>query len=312
MEVVVGGDDRLLAYLDQPLEAPPMGLVLVVHGLGGDSERCGVRRLGATLQASGFSVLRLNLRGAGAGRPLARGSYAAQCNRDVLPLIRAARRLCGNLGPPGQPLPLFGVGLSLGGTILLNACLEPEGMEPSLDRLACVSSPLDLSASSRQFERNRNAFYQSHLLRGLCRQLLADPAGVTDRERQALTGPTRVRTIRAFDAAITAPRWGFDSAAHYYAAASPLRRIRHGDPLPPTLLLQSRDDPWVPSAAAESLMQSPRSDLTVVLTDQGGHNGFHARESDDRANGRVADSIGIGCWSDRLVARWLAGPAGIR
>ena len=93
MEVVVGGDDRLLAYLDQPLQGQPLGLVLLVHGLGGNGERGGVRRLGATLQATGFSVLRLNLRGAGAGRILARGSYAAQCNRDILPVIQVARQL---------------------------------------------------------------------------------------------------------------------------------------------------------------------------------------------------------------------------
>ena len=46
--------------------------------------------------------------------------------------------------------PIYGVGLSLGGTILLNACLdydENKG-EKLLDGLACVSSPLDLSSCS--------------------------------------------------------------------------------------------------------------------------------------------------------------------
>ena len=305
MEVVVGGDDRLLAYLDQPLQGQPLGLVLLVHGLGGNGERGGVRRLGATLQATGFSVLRLNLRGAGAGRILARGSYAAQCNRDILPVIQVARQLCKTVGPPNPPLPLMGVGLSLGGSILLNACLKPEGGGPSLDRLACVSSPLDLNASADQLERQRNAIYQHYILRGLCHQILADPAGVSDRERQALIGATRVRTIRAFDAAITAPRWGFNSVSHYYAEASPLGKIRSGYSLPPTLLLQARDDPWVPPEAAASLLQSPLPDLTVVLTDQGGHNGFHSRKRDDREMRGPTDSIGNGCWSDHLVARWL-------
>lgn len=69
LQVDVGGGDRLLAYLDQPLEGPPLALVLLVHGLGGNSDRGGLLRLGRTLQAAGFAVLRLNLRGAGAGRP---------------------------------------------------------------------------------------------------------------------------------------------------------------------------------------------------------------------------------------------------
>lgn len=301
LQVDVGGGDRLLAYLDQPLEGPPLALVLLVHGLGGNSDRGGLLRLGHTLQAAGFAVLRLNLRGAGAGRPLARGSYAASCTRDLLPVVGVARRLCTELGTPPSPLPLYGVGLSLGGTVLLNACLDPAVSPPVLDRLVCVSSPLDLGASARQFERPRNSFYQGHLLRGLGRQLLADPFGVSEQERQALIGPKRARSIRSFDTAITAPRWGFDSADHYYAVASPLRRIRNGERLPPTLLLQSRDDPWVPAAATESLLESPPAALTVVLTDQGGHNGFHGRE-----DGRDPGAIRGGCWSDRVVARWLS------
>ena len=65
---------ELLAFLDLPLSSselastPPRALVLLLHGLGGSSRREGLRRLGLTLQANGFAVLRLNLRGADPGR----------------------------------------------------------------------------------------------------------------------------------------------------------------------------------------------------------------------------------------------------
>jgi predicted alpha/beta-fold hydrolase len=55
----------------------------------------------------------------------------------------------------------FGVGLSLGGTILLNACLDHSSKNSSrklLDGLACVSSPLDLLSCSNCIERPRNFF----------------------------------------------------------------------------------------------------------------------------------------------------------
>lgn len=51
----------LLAFHDRLAE--PLGLVLLLHGLGGSSDREGLRRLGVALQAAGFEVLRLNLRG---------------------------------------------------------------------------------------------------------------------------------------------------------------------------------------------------------------------------------------------------------
>ena len=72
----------------------------------------------------------------GAGAPLASGTYAALCNRDLRPALRVARQLADLLTAGNPSLPLFGEGLSLGGTMLLNAQLE----QPMLDGLVCVSS----------------------------------------------------------------------------------------------------------------------------------------------------------------------------
>ena len=59
-----------------------------------------------------------------------------------------------------EDIPIFGVGLSLGGTILLNACLDfsSKNSRKLLDGLACVSSPLDLLSCSNCIERPRNFF----------------------------------------------------------------------------------------------------------------------------------------------------------
>ena len=85
-------------------------------------------------------------------------------------------------------IPLFGVGLSLGGTILLNACLGFESYkgETALDALVCISSPLDLEACSVSIERPRNSFYQAWLLKRLIHQTLEDPFGLTELEREFL------------------------------------------------------------------------------------------------------------------------------
>jgi predicted alpha/beta-fold hydrolase len=261
------------------------GLVLLLHGLGGSSEREGLRRMGLSLQAAGFAVWRLNLRGAGPGRPLAPGTYCARCDCDLLPVLERARQRAGSL-------PLFGVGISLGGTMLLNACLASPGV---LDGLVCSSSPLDLARCSHQIERPRNRVYQSWLLRRLCAQTLADPFGVSDAERRALQGPGRPRTIRGFDAAITAPRWGYGSVDDYYREASPLPRLLAASAhLPPSLLLHALDDPWVPASGAELLAQHALPSWEVVLTARGGHNGFHGVGDDP-----------LSCWGDQLVASWL-------
>ena len=298
----------LLAYLDLPLAAAqpsaavPKSLVVLLHGLGGSSRREGLRRLGLTLQSAGHAVLRLNLRGADPGRHLAGGTYAASCNSDLLPVLKVARDLAAELvaqASTESPMPVYGAGISLGGTMLLNACLESPN---ALDGLFCASSPLDLAVCSASIERPRNRVYQRWLLKRLVRQTLADPFGTSDQERQVLMN--QPRSIRAFDAAVTAPRWGFASVEDYYAGASPLPRLLASDrQLPPTLMLQANDDPWVPAMSAIQLQNTLKSEAVnpsnvpfeVVITAHGGHHGFHG----------LGDSLKRGCWSDRLALAWF-------
>ena len=313
----VGQGDRLMSLLDRPLTQPQAagggdlgqarGLVVVLHGLGGSSQAPGVRRLGQLLQRNGFAVLRPNLRGAGPSRPFARGSYAAQCNRDLLPLLAQARQLAA-----GRPL--LAVGLSLGGTVLLNGCLAGDplgwpspspGALPRLDGLACVSSPLDLVACSAQIDQPRNRLYQRWLLRRLHQQVQGD---APDALHGLPDGPAP--SIRSFDAHITAPRWGYPSVEAYYAEASPLARLLQGVEaglglgLPPALWLHASDDPWVPANGTEALgaalAKANRAGPTatgsgaVLITPGGGHNGFHS-----------PGDPGAASWSDRLVLAWL-------
>lgn len=289
--------------------AQPQGLVIVVHGLVGSSDDEGQRRLARALLRARFAVLRLNLRGAGPGRPLASGTYAASCSSDLLPVLEACRQLAQDLSPQGVGLPLGAAGLSLGGTVLLNALLESDFRErPVLDALVCISSPLDLSSCADCIERPRNWLYQNWLLRRLIDQTLADPHGLPERESQGLTGPSRPKTIRAFDDLITAPRWGFSDVTAYYKACSPLNALREAlHQLPPLLLAHAMDDPWVPVDPAQALADEVRvlrcqevegtwlrSLPELWITARGGHNGFHA----------PGDSA-AGCWSDRLAALWL-------
>ncbi len=311
--IPLGGSDQLLARLDVPAGDRPRGLVLVLPGLGSCASARGPRRLAWALQRRGFATLRLNPRGAGEGRSLAGGSYAAACNADLLPAVRRARALAADLGEraaAGAALPLAGAGISLGGTMLLNLCREPG--EEGLDALVCLSSPLDLQACTECFEQPRNAFYQRWLVRSLRQQVLADGRGLSAEERALLLGPGRPRTLRAFDERITAPRWGYASAGSYHRAASPLPALRQralgASGGLSTLLLQAADDPWVPASPARELArllaqraQSGASPgLEVLLTRHGGHCGFHA-VGDGSAGDRIRCS-----WAERLAAAWLA------
>ena len=296
------GGGSLVAYLDKPSSSLRInGLVLLLHGLGGSTRRRGLTRMASALVQSNFAVLKLNLRGSDPCRNYVDGTYAAECNSDLVPVLRRAREISYQLTNDynySKNIPLFGAGISLGGTILLNACMSDESL---LDGLVCISSPLDLNECSSSIERPRNFIYQKWLLNRLIRQTLEDPFGIEEIEKNALVINKKdkkrdINNIRSFDNLITAPRWGYKNVDEYYAKASPFFSLMENEkPIPKTLFIQSKDDPWVPFFAAEKLMKkmkyfNDQKGNKFIFTEKGGHNGFHGEQ---------------GCWGDKVVSKWL-------
>ncbi|WP_269610971.1 alpha/beta fold hydrolase [Prochlorococcus marinus] len=296
------GGGFLVAYLDKPSSVSSIhGLVLLLHGLGGSTRRRGLTRMASALVQSNFAVLKLNLRGSDPCRDFVDGTYAAECNSDLIPVLRRAREISYQLTEDYQSsknIPVFGAGISLGGTILLNACICDESL---LDGLVCISSPLDLNECSSSIERPRNFIYQKWLLNRLIRQTLEDPFGIEESEKNALLingkdKERKINDIRSFDNLITAPRWGYKDVGDYYAKASPFfSLIENKKSLPKTLFIQSKDDPWVPFLAAEKLMEKMKFSNNkianqFIFTEKGGHNGFHGVQ---------------GCWGDQVVSKWF-------
>ena len=88
-----------------------------------------------------------------------------------------------------------------------------------------------------------------------------------------LDGPLpRVRSVRQFDDAYTAPMSGYRDAADYYYRASSLRvaaAIRV-----PTLIITAADDPFVPVEPFRDPAVTGNPAIRLVVTPHGGHCGF--------------------------------------
>ena len=295
--------DYLLGFLELPEKFDSLkGIVLITHGLGGSTKRFGLKRIARKLVNNGFGVLKLNLRGAGSARYLAKGNYSARCSNDIILALKNFRQILNSEFKDSiknkEDIPIFGVGLSLGGTILLNACLDfsSKNSRKLLDGLACVSSPLDLLSCSNCIERPRNFLYQKWLMQRLKRQLWDGfkNEGILLPKSSLSKRIKGLKTIGEFDANFTAPSWGFKSLEDYYYQSSPIFRIQNLiKNLPPTLLIHAKDDPWVPYISTLNLKNSLNESLdklTILITNKGGHNGFHSP---------------YGCWSDEAVKNWL-------
>ena len=226
--------------------------------------------------AAGFALLRVNMRGAGSARALARKTYNAGAGSDLIPFIDWAEQRFGRL-------PLFMMGHSLGGTAMLNMALDYPEAASRLDGLVTICAPIDMATTARKFHGPRNRLYVKYMLAGMKKIIATTP----ELDEHYVDAALRANDIFAFDDQVTAPLAGHVDGPSYYAATS----VHHRLPqlTIPTLIIQSTNDPWV--SAAPCLAQPTGIELpTIVVTTGGGHVGFNDRN---------------GSWYIRATLAWI-------
>lgn len=257
-------------------------LVLLVHGLSGSHVSPHIRRLAALLLARRARVVRMDLRGAGAGLRLARRVYHAGRSED----IRAALAAIHTWSPTS---PLMLIGLSLGGALSLRLAGEAADRPvPALTRVAAVSPPIDLPRCAALLALPKNRIYEDNFIRDLL---------FAARQRQRffpdlppLNFPRRRLTMRLFDDLYTAPRSGFADALDYYRTASCAALIPNIQL--PALILTARDDPFIAVEPFEGL--NVPANVLVRIVNHGGHIGFLGW-----------DGFGGIRWAERRIVEWI-------
>lgn len=234
----------------------------MLHGLGGSARSAYVLGMMRRIAAAGHQGIAMQYRGIGEGAGRPRHLYHAGAWRDVAAVAARARERF-----PGRRL--TAVGFSLGGCILINwLARAPSPEQP--DRACTISTPFDLDASADAIGAGFARLYEIDLLRGL-KALYARRFGGRAEAPVTVDALRRIRSLRAFDDAITAPLHGYPGAAAYYRDASPgrqLARIRR-----PTLLIQAMDDPFVPRHSLPN-GATVSAHCHLELQPRGGHVGF--------------------------------------
>ena len=285
----VATDARVLAHCHfHPARASRPALILL-HGLEGSSYAHYMRGMAEKAWAAGFNVVRLNQRNCGGTEHLSRGLYHSGLTHD-------ARVVMQQLIEQDGIRQVAIAGYSLGGNLALRLAGE-EGAAPPPELVAvCAVSPtMDLARCVDALERRSNHFYEWNFLRNLKARM--------QRKAEAwpgeydLTPLARVRSIRQFDEAYTAPHHGFAGASDYYHRASALRLI--DQVTVPTLILTAANDPFVPPAPFRDPSVAGNPHITTVVTNDGGHCAFVERTTPDYD----------GYWAEREVVRFVSAQA---
>jgi len=241
--------------------APSDTVLVIVHGLGGDVRSHYVLTAAAAADMAGIASLRLHLRGS---ERTGEDIYHAALTEDLHATL-ASEDLA-------RYKNILLIGYSLGGHIVLRALTE-ENLDPRVRAGAAICPPLDLFRGSSAIDEPSRFPYRNHVLSAI-KDIYAEVA-----KRRPVHMPVedvrRIKTIREWDERVVAPRFGFESADHYYAEASVAPRLSKLKA--PAMLVAAQHDPMVPPDTLTPALKNAPASLEVRWVDRGGHVGFPAQ-----------------------------------
>ncbi|HQW57936.1 MAG TPA: hydrolase [Gammaproteobacteria bacterium] len=240
--------------------------VLILHGLNGSIDSPYARGILQAINNRGWRGIFMHFRGCSGEPNRLAQSYHSGETRDLQTVITELIHR-----EPNSPL--FAIGYSLGGNVLLKWLGETgeSGIENSLKAAVAVSIPFELAKTAAHLKTGFSRLYQWHLLRELSASYhrkfkdLPKPFAIRN------VDVTQLKTFWEFDNAITAPLHGFKSADDYYEKSSSrqyLAKIKT-----PTLILHARNDPFTTLNALPEVHEVSKH-VSLELSENGGHVGF--------------------------------------
>jgi predicted alpha/beta-fold hydrolase len=256
--------------------------VLCLHGLCGSHLSSYLIRLVNRLDPLGIKTVRLNMRGCGSGKGLAKQIYHSGRSDDVLEVVQFLKR-------EFPESPLIVIGFSLGGNIVLKMAGElSSSAQKLIDQVIAVSPPVDLLSSTILIRNAANGLYEKYFYRRLRKDVLELHDLFKDLPPVHL--PKNL-SLYEFDRVYTVPRIGFSSIEEYYQKASSMYLVDQIEV--PCKILFSEDDPIVSHKSLDE--HDLPSNVEVYKTKKGGHMGYLGNPSSSRGF----------YWLDSILEDWI-------
>lgn len=258
-------------------------LLIICHGLEGNSSKAYVKGMAKYFYENGWSVLAWNYRGCSNEVNRKLRFYHSGATDDLETVIKHTRNNY-------SFSKIYLLGFSLGGNLILKYLGERGAAVPkNILKAVGFSVPTDLYASCLKISSGFNHVYSRRFLNQLKGKVKKKSGYFPD--DFDLNSLKKIRTLIDFDHSFTAPIHDFDSALHYYSHCSAQRYLA-GIKIP-TIIVNAQNDPFLaPSCYPEKVLKK-HSFVELVNPSKGGHCGFADR------------SFVNGYWSEVLAWNYM-------
>lgn len=254
-------------------------LVIIQHGMEGNSMRAYIKGMAKAFFDNGFDSLAWNYRGCSGEMNTSLRFYHSGATDDLRHVIDFAAQ--------ESYEEIFLIGFSLGGNLTLKYLGEPP-VNPKVKKAVVFSVPLHLESSSRQLSIPANRIYAWRFLSSLKKKVIQKSKL---RSGLDLTRLRNIRSIFDFDDAYTAPLHGFLNALDYYNQCSAINFL----PVIgiPALIINTRNDPFLTEECFPSELLKEHPYVKLEIHNKGGHVGFTR-----------FDKNGV-YWSEQRALDWI-------
>jgi predicted alpha/beta-fold hydrolase len=252
-----------LAWAPEPNQVK--GVVTLFHGLEGSKDSHYIQDAVAAFADTDYQVVLMHFRGCHGEPNLTHRAYHSGETSDALVFAKALQTRFPNT-------PLFAVGFSLGGNMLMKLAGET-GADCPFVSCVSVSAPLRLDQCADAIQQGFARVYEAKLLRSMQANLRAKMASMDYQGKVRVSAATvkNLDTFTKFDENVTAPLHGYAGADDYYQKCSGLQFLKSIQA--PTLVLHALDDPFMNHNVVPKVQElSPN--VAYELSRRGGHVGF--------------------------------------
>ncbi len=235
-------------------------LVIISHGLEGNSQRSYIKGMARMCLASNFDVLTWNYRGCSEEMNRELRFYHSGATDDVGVVVNHAIA-CGYTN-------ITLIGFSLGGNLTLKYIGEQQPPK-EVKKAVAFSVPLDLHSSCIQISRPSNRIYSERFLKSLKKKIITK---AVFRKELDIKGIDAIASLLEFDDHFTAPIHGFKNAVDYYTQSSSLQFLTRITI--PALIINAQNDPFLSKDCYPTATLHDHPFVRFESPAYGGHVGF--------------------------------------